>query len=282
LTTDSHDTIFVAVQPPAAPDTDLIQKAAVIIKKSPQITGLLIAGKTPKIAARFSTLQEAEAAVQNLKSLGLPAIVCLEADLRKPTHCFQANTLEFAQAFISFRNKDNQTFNFEPADAYLIIKGTIDIYEDTEVTKTKMKLNLPATLLTGGIPIRRKITEKTRQTLTKNEAFLRVYSQKTANSSVEIRQHEFNYTCLGDEMALSSSVNINKLLIKIRQSLPKAKFDDRMTRFWGIDVPSATPWEKVDITCNLIYQFERAARVNEKIEADSTQTPDTDMPKRLE
>ena len=49
-----------------------------------------------------------------------------------------------------------------------------------------MELNLPATLLTGGMPIRRKVEEKTREKSIQNEFFVRLYHRQSLEPDVEI------------------------------------------------------------------------------------------------
>jgi hypothetical protein len=253
---ESQDIIHVAVAPPAAPDSDLVRAAASIIDKSPSTTRLLLAGRIPRLVAHYRSLASAETAASALRHLGLRAIALRDAELLRPSQTFKAHALQFGDTDIEFWDKVGRSIRIAPGEASLIVRGTMEIREDREKTTTKTKLNVPATLLTGGIPIRRKITEKTVETITETEAFVRVYSKSYEDASVEIRQHEFDYSCLGSEMAPASLINFSRLVARIRDTFPQATYDDRLTKAFVVDLPSANPWEKIDASCNLIHFFE--------------------------
>jgi len=252
---DSHDIVHVAVLPPNVVEADDIRRVASIINKDLYGTRLLLAGKIPRIIAHYSNLQAAELTVQSLRRLGLTAIACKDVELRKPPHSFRAHALQFGEKEITFWDNGGQFTRMESIDAFMIIMGTMETREDREVTRTRMKLNLPATLLIGGIPIRRRVTEKATETSIQTERFVRLYDKKSSDSNVEIRQYSFDYSCLGPKIALSSLANFSTLIARIRVAFPQAVFDDRLTGNFGIDLPSTTPWDKIDIICKLVYLF---------------------------
>ena len=111
----------------------------------------------------------------------------------------------------------------------MVLKGIVQIHEDKEVTKTKRKLNLPATLLTG-IPIRRKVEGKNLETSVPAEYFVRLYHQKSLEPDVEITQYGFDYSCLGANIAPTTLTNFNTLCGKIKELCPQSIFDDRLTK----------------------------------------------------
>ena len=152
----------------------------------------------------------------------------------------------------------------EPIDAFLILAGTMETREDKDVKTTKMKLNLPVTMLMGGIPIPRKVTEKVTETYIQIERFLRVYGTNSSSPEVEIRQRDFDFSCLGQEIAPSSSVNFNILIERITNAFQQAVFIDKITGNLDVDLPSITHWGKIDVICKLIYLFELSSRSLDK------------------
>lgn len=256
----SHDIVHVAVLPPNVVEADDIRIIASIIDKDLYRTRLLLTGKIPRIIAHYSTLQEAELTVRSLRGIGLMAIVCKDEELRKPSHSFKAHVLQFGQKEIMFRDRSGQFTKIESIDAFLILVGMMENREDREVTRKTMKLNLPVTLLLGGIPVQRKVTEKATETSIQTERFVRVYDQKSSDSNVEIRQYDFDYSCLGPKIAPSSLINFCTLIARIRDALPQAVFDDRLVGNFGTDLPSAAPWGKIDIICKLVYLFDQFSR----------------------
>jgi hypothetical protein len=255
---DSHDIVHVAVLPPKVVEADHILKVAPIIDRDLYGTRLLLAGKIPRIIAHYSTLQAAELTVQSLRGLDLTAIACKDTELRKPSHSFRAHALQFGQKEIIFLDRSGQFIKMESIDAFLILAGTMETHEDREVARTRMKLNLPATLLIGGIPVRRRVTEKATETSSQTERFVRVYDKKSSDSNVEIRHYDFDYSCLGPKIVSSSLANFSTLIVRIRDAFPQAVFDDRLTGNYRIDLPSATPWETINIICKLLYLFNQS------------------------
>jgi hypothetical protein len=251
--------VYVAVLPAKGPDDHLAQKVASIIGKDFYGTRLLLSGRVPKIVARYDTIQAAELTSQSLKGLGLNEIIYQDSELRKSSHWFRAHSLQFGQSEITFSNKTGQSVTANSEEVLMVLCGKVETRESVEVIKTKMKLNLPVTLLTGGIPIRRKVIEKTVETSVQNERFIRVYNKEPPHSNIEIRQHDFNYSCLQQKSASISTATFDDLTLKIRAMFPAAVYDDRLTGNYGLALPYITPWENIDILSGLICLFTSSA-----------------------
>jgi hypothetical protein len=252
---DISDIFHVAVLPPGVVESDIAQKVAAIIRKNMYETHLLLSGKMPKIITQYNTLPEAEAAVQGLRGLGLRALVCTDGALRHSRPGFRTHTLSIEENRITFRDKSGKPFLMEAAESFLILAGKVETRQETEVKEKKSKLNLPATLITGGIPIRRKVTETHTVTSIRTECFLRIYNKESSGVYTEMRQYDFDYGCLGLKLAPTSLANFNALTTKIREVFPQALFDDRMIKYSGAGVPDDPTWGRVDILCKLIYLF---------------------------
>jgi hypothetical protein len=247
--------VYVIIAPPEPDKNITVDQVASVINKDVFSTRLLLAGKVPKIVARNESAKDADVIANNLRALGLKAIVCPDNELHQPLRNFKVERLQFGREEIVFSNKENKTVKVESGDALLIVTGRVDIPESREVKSTKSKLNLPATLLTGGIPIHRKVTETTIQTEMRTERFVKIYSKKTGDSSIEIRQHEFDYSCLSSHPVSASIILFKDLTAKIRDVFTKAVFDDKLTGNYGSILPDVSPWENIDILCRLIYLF---------------------------
>jgi hypothetical protein len=252
----SHKILYyVAVLPARAAEIDFVQRVASVIGKDLYGTRLLLAGKIPKIVARYDTLQTAELTMRTLRGLGLTAIMCEDSELRKPSHNLRAHSLQFGPKEIRFSSKSCQFAKMESGDALLIVAGRVETRESTKVTRTRTKLNVPATLLTGGIPVRRKVTENTTETAVLTERFVRMLDKKSPDFSVEIRQNDFDYSCLFPKVAAAAPENFSDLIARIRETFPHAVFDDTLTGNFGLCLPYITPWENIDILCRLIHLF---------------------------
>ena len=246
--------VQVAVAPPDSLEEDLIDRVAAIVDKDRQSTRILLAGKIPKIIASYYAVQMAEQTAQNLRALGLVVFVCQDSELRKPLHVYRAHTLEFEEQAVVFRDRSGQEKRMESTDTFLIIKGRMQTRTEKEVTTTKMKFNVPATLLTGGIPIWGKVKEKTKDQSVETQGFVRLYDRASAEPSMEILQYEFDYSFLG----ATARENLDTTVSELRDTFPQAIFDDRLTAPFAIDITSTAPQDRVEIDCKLIYLYHRA------------------------
>jgi hypothetical protein len=157
-----HDIVHVAVAPPDTLETNLIEKVAAIVNKDPYGIRLLLAGEIPRVIAHYDDVQTAESVAQSLKDLGLVTIVCKDSELREPSSKFRAHTMEFGEGKILFWDKGGRARRMVSRNVFLIVKGRTRAYIEADTTRTKMKFSLAGTVLTGGIPIWRRVNEKTK------------------------------------------------------------------------------------------------------------------------
>jgi len=66
----THDIVHMLVAPPDTLETTLVKEAAVILKKDPYETRMLLSGKMPKLIAHYQTADEAEPIAKQLKHWG--------------------------------------------------------------------------------------------------------------------------------------------------------------------------------------------------------------------
>ena len=249
------ETINIAVAPSNVTETELIKKVAAIVNRDAYDTRLILAGQIPRIIAQCQSTQVAQAMAQRLTDLGLLSIVCKDSELHAPLQSFMAYTMEFKEREILFRDKAGQERRLEAEDVFLILKGRKHIYIEEEKTKTEVKINLPATLITGGIPIFRRVKEQVKDTPLRSKYFIRIYDRKSSETSVEILQDQIEYLCLGTEMGLSSLVNFDTITAKLREVSPQAIYDDRLTKSLDQNKTSAGGQDDLETKLRLIYQF---------------------------
>lgn len=253
-----HEIWHVAIAPPHTIETNLIEKVAAIVGKDLYGMRLVLAGEIPRIIAHYDTMEMAESTARNLRALNLAVIVCKDSELRSLPQPYRAQTLKFEGQSIQFCNKSGQARKLESNNVFLIIKGRMQSYTDKEVTKTRRKLSLGATVITGGIPVWRRIKETTTVESIQSECFIRLYDHASPEPGVEILQHDFDYSFLGIQMASSSLANFNIAVAKIRDIFTQAIFDDRLMKPFRVDTPSKMPWDNIMVSCRLIYLYYRA------------------------
>jgi hypothetical protein len=130
-------------------------------------------------------------------------------------------------------------------------------------TNTKLKLNLPATLATGGIPVFRRVKEDNEQTTVQMERFIRMYGQNSLEPIVEISQFGFDYSFLGEKITVSSFMNINTAADELRNMFLKAIFDDSLN-----ENNTELNGDQLEISCRLIYLSHNPKLLDVKFDGD--------------
>ena len=250
-----YEVMHVAIAPPANPDGNLVRSVATVINKSPYDTRLLLAGEIPKIIAHCDSIQITESVIRNLRDLGLVTIACRDSELRQSPQGFKVQTLEFREKEVLFRDSAGREKRRGENNIFLILEGRIQTSVEVETTKSKTKFSLTRTLLTGGIPMWRKVDEKTTERSTQDEYFARLYDRESPEPSVEVLQHHMNYSFLGAKIAASSLINFGTVILKLREIFPQAIFDDRLVKPSVVNAYSSRFGEDIEINCKLIYLF---------------------------
>jgi hypothetical protein len=250
-----YEIIHVAVAPPSTLDANLVKNVAVVINKNPYDTRLLLASEIPKIIAHYDNPQIAESRIQNLRDLGLAAIACRDSELRQFPKSFKAQSLEFREKEVLFRDSAGNDKMIGENDVFLILEGRIQTSVEVETTKSKLKFSWTRTLLTGGIPMWHKVDEKTTARSIEAEYFVRLYDRKSSKPSIEILQHHMNYSFLGAKIAVSSVTNFGTLVLKLREVFPQAIFDNSLSKPLVVSDSSSSVREDIEINCKLIYLF---------------------------
>jgi len=250
-----YEVIHIAVAPPANLDANLVRSVATVINKSPFHTRLLLAGEVPKVIAHYDSIQIAESIIRNLRDLGLVAIACRDSELRQFSQTFKAQTPEFGEKEVLFRDSAGREKRIVENDVFLILMGRMETSMEVETTKPKTKFSLTRTLLMGGIPIWRKVDEKTTTRSIQTEYFARLYDRKSSDPSVEILQHQMNYSFLGTKVAVSSSTNFGTVVLRLREIFPQAILDNSLAKPLVLTMPSSQVWQAVEVNCKFIYLF---------------------------
>jgi hypothetical protein len=155
---------------------------------------------------------------------------------------------------ITLRNESGRIVKISPEDMFLILKGRAHLQTDKEGLKTRMKFNLPMILLTGGFPVWSKVEEKTKDTTTEVQHFIRLYDRTFSEPRGEIFENHFDFSVLGSNIAPSSLTNLNTIVANIRKVFPGAIFDEKLVKSSGANV------EDLELNCRLIYLSYRGSK----------------------
>ena len=245
--------VYVAVAPPKMFSADLLKRAASLVGKEIVDVRLLLAGEIPRIIASYPNAEMADSIAQRLGDAGLVAFVCRDSELRSRPTSFKARTARSGEKEVIFGDRRGGEVRVGAGDAFLIIQGRLQSTAPGKTSTTKMKLNVAATVLTGGFPIMRRVTEKTAKESFQAEDFVKIYDRRSSDPRIEMSQNHIDYSFLGPELTPSTPANFNIVVAKLREWFPLANFDERLTRRNKTDVPAAGPSEALAINCKLIY-----------------------------
>ncbi len=254
--------VHIAVAPVEILDDNLIGNVAAILGKDFYNTRLLLAGKMPKLIAHFNSRGEAGEVAAKFKTLNLKPMIFEDAALRKLSESFFANLVEMDSGKITLRDHEKQSVTLTGENCFLMLKGIISTSRETAVTASKIKINVPLTVLSGGIPIVRRVQEQQKETTHREEYFLRIYSRDSADRNIEILQNDFDYSFLGSRMSFASSTNFNLLQNDIREHFPQMIFDDKLTRFSNPTVTSNT-LNNIEVNCKLLFAWYQLNSLNQ-------------------
>jgi len=250
--------VYVAAAPPKIISDNLLRRVASIIGKEIFDTRLLLSGAIPRIVSLGQNSDTADSIAQGLRDAGLVAFVGSDSELRNSPAGFVAHTARSGERGVLFLDRRGMEAGIEAGDAFLIIKGRKQSITLEKTTTTKRKLNVTATVLTGGIPIMRRVTQKTTKESFQDEDFVRIYDRRSSDPCIEMFQNHIDYAFLGPELTPSTPTNFKILVTKLREWFPAAIFDERLTRHLKADVPVSGPEEALQINCKLIYLFHLA------------------------
>lgn len=257
---DQQNAFYVAAAPPKPLSAELLKRVASLLGKELVDTRLLLAGEVPRIIASYPDAEAADFVAQRLGEAGLLAFICEDSQLRNRQAGFRAHTARCEEREVIFGDRLGKEARVQAGDVFLIIRGRIRSVTNEKTSTTKMKLNVPATVLAGGIPIMRRVAKKGAKESFQAEDFVKIYDKRSSAPRVEMSQNHIDYSFLGPELAPSAAANFNIVVAKLRQWFPLSNFDERLTGHFKSDVPAAGPAESLEINCNLIYLFHLAAK----------------------
>ncbi len=252
--------VYVAAAPPKPLGADLLKRVASLVGKEIVDARLLLSGEIPRIIAACPDAGTAETMAQGLRNAGLVAFLCADSELRYRPPGFRAHTARSGESESIFGDRLGREVKVAAGDASLIIRGRIKSAAQEKTPTIRMKLNVPATLLTGGLPIMRRVTEKGAAEPFQAEDFVRIYGRGSSDPRIEMFQNQVDYGFLGPELTASASANFGALVTKLREWFPTAIYDERLTRHFTTDVPVSGAGTALEIHCKLIYLSHLAIR----------------------
>jgi hypothetical protein len=256
---NNNDVCHVAAMPPQDVTPALISKAADILSQPLYQIRMLLAGRLPKILGRFRDEPTAAAAIGRLRKLGMTAFVVTESELRNPVYPdITARSLKIEDNQTVFISRDGSNEALNNTGVFLLLTGRrTSVIESATIPTSTMKVNLPATLLTGGIPVMKRVISETKEGRKSTEQFIRLYRKGSDVPAVEIRQFDFDYSFLRNRMDPTATCNIVETVTELRRFFAGAYFNDSLLNGFVAEPNSITGINIGEQSCLLLVRYYR-------------------------
>jgi hypothetical protein len=251
-----YNIFHVAINSPGTGTTELIKQVSAILGKDPFDVRMLLSGKLPKIAAHFDSEEKAKSIASSLSACGIKAFTVNDRELHRsdqPETKFVAHSLKIGNGEIIFISRSGAETIVRQGELFLVIQGKVSIPEVFKETRTSMKFSLPATIMTGGLPVWRKSKETVENTSFYYESFMRLYLHNSPGPLVEILESNFDFSFLPDQISPSASMNFDLMVKELKRVFAAAFFDNRLAECTPIIQLS-----EIETACKLIYLSYRA------------------------
>ncbi|MEN8614287.1 hypothetical protein ABFB09_03240 [Dehalogenimonas sp. THU2] len=255
-----YEMIHLAVMPPVETPAPLIRSVSEIVAQPDYQVRLLLAGRLPRIIAHYPDEPPAVVALKALANLGLTVFTIADAELRQPVSPeLFAHSVRIEGNQATFTSHDGRTMTLKDSDVLLLLTGRrAGIPWEEPAAQTRVKLNLPATLATVGIPIMKRVAVEQKNAPEETvQQFIRLYDFRSDIPAVEIRQSDFDYSFLGSRMGLSAAANIGVAVTVLRECFNGSYFDDALLSGFQHQSRSISGIDKVEENCLLLARYYR-------------------------
>jgi hypothetical protein len=183
-------------------------------------------GGGPSVVASFAEEQQAKTLADTINDVGIKTIVVDAKPVRLRDCFFFVRRFEFAARELKIESHTGQHVTIRYAEMELLITGTSVVSSSETKTVVEKKFSLGKTLLSGGIPMTKKVERQEEVSSEESEQLLYLYAHDRPAAVFSL--NGLNYDGLGAEMKLSRNLNFAHLLSQIRVHAPGAVFDDRL------------------------------------------------------
>lgn len=183
-------------------------------------------GGGPAVVASFADPGQARALAGRLGQGGLTALVIDAAAVHGGGGRFNVRRFQLGARSLCIEAADGRSAEIPYGEIDLLLAGT-GISGQTETVKvTERKLSLGATIMSGGIPVTRKVERREEVTTEQRTKLLYLYAG--SRPQIVFSQSGMTYDGLGSAMKMSRELNFAFLTAELHRLAPGARCDDRL------------------------------------------------------
>ncbi|HEY6837183.1 MAG TPA: hypothetical protein VI389_00435 [Geobacteraceae bacterium] len=210
-------------------------------------------GGGPAVVARFADAHQAEALAATLRRCGVAALVVDVDEVRGRGGRFVVRRFELdaERLFLESVSGESAAIPYGEIELLLLAMG---ITSQTETaTVTERKFSLGATIMTGGIPVMKKVEREEEVRGEEREKALFLYAG--SHPALVFRQSGMSYDGLGPAMKQSRELNFTHLVAELRRLAPRAAYDERLQQRAGqvrVLGPALAPDTNLDLAAEIL------------------------------
>ena len=188
-------------------------------------------GDGPAVVASFADPHQAGSLAEKLRQCGVSTLVVDAAEARSRSGRFMVRRFELCGRRLSVEAVGGETAEIPFEEVALLFPAICIVGQSETVTVTERKLNIRATLLSGGIPMMKKVVRQEEVRAEEREKALFLYAGNSP--AVVFRQNGMTYDGLGGAMKASRELNFALLAGELRRLSANATHDDRLLQRAG-------------------------------------------------
>jgi hypothetical protein len=205
---------------------ELVQAVADALGIMPYEARQRMVGGGPAVVASFADLQQALALERKLTQRGIVTMVVDAMGVRGKGGHSDVRRFVLGGWSLQIETSDGQGTEILYEDIEIILPCTSIIERSETKTVTERKISIGKTLLSGGIPMMKKVERKEEVKTEEREKVLFLYAGN--RPPVVFRQNAMAYDGLGTAMKMSREMNFTYLMSELRRLASGAVYDERL------------------------------------------------------
>lgn len=211
--------------------TELIQALAGILGMTLYEMRQRMIGGGPAVVANFADPHTARTMAERLSETGVATVVVDADAVRSNASRFVVRRFEKKERVVHIEASDGQCADIAYEDVGLLLAGTRIRGESKTITVTERKLSLGRTILSGGIPLTKKVEHEEVVSTEDRDNILCLYAGE--RSVVVFSQSGLVFDGLGADMKPTRELNFAYLKRELQRLCLAAGHDDRLLNRLG-------------------------------------------------
>jgi hypothetical protein len=240
---------------------ELVQTLAGALGIMPYEARQRIIGGGPTVVASFADEQRAVELAAKLNQRAISSLVVDASEVRGRAGHLVVRRFELGDRSLRIETVGGKSAEIPFSEIDLLLPGVSTVgYSETK-TVVDRKLSIGKTILSGGIPMSKKVERQEVVSTEESRKFLYLYAGD--RPSADFSQDGMSYEGFGAAMKFSRELNFAYLISELRRLSPRAVYDDRLLNRAGqvrILGPALSPETHLNLAAEILARTLRRGR----------------------